>query len=131
MSSALPYLRWIHLVAAATWLGGMITLGVLVGVLRKQNVEREVLVAAAQAFGKLSWTAMVIAIATGIAQVHLMHLPWKHPPLHMKLGLIALTIGVTIVHTRVAKRLGPGARGAMHAVMLLLSLGIFAAAVRL
>lgn len=129
--AALPYLRFFHLVAAATWLGGIITLGVVVSALRKAQVERPVLVAAARAFARLSWTAMAIAVATGLAQVHVMHLPWSHPPLHMKMGLVAITIAVALAHTRMAKGLRPAARGAFEAALLLLSMGIFAAAIRL
>lgn len=127
----LPYVRWLHLVASAVWLGGIITLGVVVAALRKAEIERDYLVVAARAFGKLSWTAMAIAVATGLAQLHMLHIRWSYPPLHLKLGLVGLVIIVALAHTRVANRLGPAARGMFEAVMLLLSLGIFGAAIRL
>jgi hypothetical protein len=51
--------------------------------------------------------------------------------LHLKLTLVGATILVTMAHTRLAKTLSPAARGTFDLIMLLLSLGIFAAAIRL
>ena len=44
---------WIHLVAGAVWLGGLITLGAVVMTLRKEGVDRSVLQAVARQFGRL------------------------------------------------------------------------------
>jgi copper transport protein len=131
VSSAYPLLRWLHLVAAATWLGGMITLAALVAALRRQGAEREMIVAAARAFARLSWAALAVAIATGLAKVHVLALPWTHEPLQLKVALVALTALVALFHVRVARRLKPRSRGALEATLLLLSLAIFAAATRL
>ncbi len=131
MVALAPYLRWIHLVAAAVWLGGMITLAVLVGALRRAGADRAVIVAAARGFARLSWPALVVAILTGLAQVHVLVLPWSYRALQIKVALVAVTALVALVHVRLARRLGPGARGALEATLLLLSLAIFAAAVRL
>lgn len=131
MSGLAPYLRWLHLVAAAVWLGGMVTLAVLVGALRRAGAERAVIVAAARGFARVSWTALAVAIVTGLAQVHVLVLPWSYRALQVKVALVAATAVVALVHVRLARRLGPGARGALEATLLLLSLAIFAAAVRL
>ena len=131
MSTSYLVLRWVHLVAAAIWLGGMITLAALVGALRRSGAERDTIVAAARAFARISWAALLVAIATGLAQVHVLALPWSYHPLHLKVGLVGLTAIVALVHVRLARRLSPAARGVLEATLLLLSLGIFAAAVRL
>jgi putative copper export protein len=123
--------HFLHLVAAATWLGGMITLAVVVGALRRAGVERAGIVAAARAFARVSWPALIVAIATGLAQVHMLHLPWSYRPLHVKVGLVAVTTLVALVHVRFARRLAPAARGALEATLLLLTLAIVAAAVTL
>jgi putative copper export protein len=120
--------HWIHLVAAATWLGGMITLAVVVGALRRANVERAAIVAAARAFARVSWPALAVAVVTGVAQVHLLALPWSYRPLEWKVGLVAVTAAVALVHVRLARRLGPAARGTLEATLLLLTLAVFAAA---
>jgi len=128
---AIPYLRWVHLVAAAVWLGGMIALGAVVVALRRAGVERTILQTAARAFARVSWIAMVFAVATGLAQVHAMMLPWTYGRLHVKIGLVAVTVVAALVHQRVARRLTGAGRGLYELALLLLSLGIFAAAVRL
>ncbi|MBT8164305.1 MAG: hypothetical protein KJO97_02055, partial [Acidimicrobiia bacterium] len=58
--------RFLHLVGMAVWVGGLITLGALVMAVRRGGADRPVLKAMAQQFGKLSWTAMAVAIVTGV-----------------------------------------------------------------
>lgn len=126
---SLLVLRWIHLIAAATWLGGMITLAALVVALRKAGAERELLQAAARQFARVSWTAMVVAVATGLGQVVLIGLPWSYTALQVKVGLVAAAIALALGHQLTARDSSPAVRGAIQGVLLLLSLGIFAAAV--
>ena len=64
MADYLPAIRWLHLLAASVWTGGLIVLGALVVALRRAGVEREVLRAAARQYG-----AYENSIGTG--QVHL------------------------------------------------------------
>lgn len=127
----LPYVRFLHLVAAETWTGGMLTLGALVFALRRAGAERALLQAAARMFGRVSWTAMTIAVATGVAQVFWMRMPWSYGRLHVKLGVVAFAIAVAGVHQLTAKRTSARTRGAIQVVLMLASLGIFAAAVSL
>lgn len=127
----LEFVRWLHLVAASTWVGGMIALGVVVASLRRAGADRAHLQAAARGFAWASWTAMALAIATGVAQVHLLYLPWSHPPLELKLAVVAATVVVALAHQRFARRLSPAARGASELLLLVLALAIVAAAVRL
>ncbi|MCB9594114.1 MAG: hypothetical protein H6719_15375 [Sandaracinaceae bacterium] len=127
----LPTVRFFHLLAAAVWTGGMLTLAVLVVALRKAGAQREQLQAAARMFARVSWTAMAIAIGTGLGQVVLMRLPWGYGRLHVKIGLVALAVIIAAVHQLTAKRTSAGVRGAIQGVLLLVSLGIFAAAVAL
>ncbi len=123
--------RAVHLVAAAVWVGGMITLAAVIFALRRQGVSRAVLRAAARAFAYVSWTAMVVSILTGLAQIRLLHIRWDSPRLHLKLGLVATTILVALLHQVCAKRLGPASRGVVELVLLILGLAIVVAAVRL
>jgi uncharacterized membrane protein len=123
-----PWVHWLHLVAAAVWLGGMITLAVLVGVLRRAGVERAIIVAAARGFARVSWSALAVAVATGLAQVHMLALPWSYRALQVKVALVAVTALVALAHVRFARRLGPAARGALEAILLLLGLAMFGAA---
>jgi len=127
----LPYVRFVHLVAAAVWTGGLITLAALVVALRKAGAERSHLQAAARQFARVSWVAMAVAIGTGLAQVVLMRLPWSYGRLHVKIGLVALAVVLAGAHQLTARRSSPAARGVIQGLILLVSLGIFAAAVAL
>lgn len=129
--STLAWMRLVHLIAAATWLGGLITLAAVVVALRREGVDRSVLQAAARQFGRLSWTAMAIALITGTAQVYLLPLPWAYGPLQTKLGLVALTILIAGVHQFTARNSSPRARGLIQVAIMLASVGVFAAAVAL
>ena len=133
MSFATLYLlvRATHLIAAAVWVGGMITLAVLVVGLRRSGAPRETLQAAARAFAHLSWTAMAVSVLTGLAQIELLHVSWAYPNLHLKLGLVTASIVVALLHQVFAKRLSARVRGMTNAILLVLAVAIIAAAVRL
>ena len=127
--TTLLIVRWVHLVAVATWTGGLIVLAALIVALRRAGAERELLRAAARQFGKVSWTAMAIALVTGVAQVHLLGWPWTHGGLHLKLGLVAVAVVLAGWHQATATRSSPAARGIVQLLIMLVSLGIFGAAV--
>jgi uncharacterized membrane protein len=127
----LPLARWIHLVAAAVWLGGLIVLAASVLALRRAGAPREHLQAVARQFARVSWTAMALAVLTGVAQVELLGLGWRYSRLHIKLGLVTAVIAVVAVHTLTAKRSSPATRGVVELTIIALSLGIYWAAVRL
>ena len=63
------WILWLHLLAAATWTGGLIVLAALVVALRRAGAERPLLQAAARQFSRVSWTAMFVAVLTGLAQL--------------------------------------------------------------
>lgn len=129
--TAIEWIRWLHLLSASVWTGGLIVLAGLIMALRKAGAERELLRAAARQFARISWTAMLIAVLTGIAQVHLLVLPWSYGRLQAKLVLVALAIILAAGHQFTARRSSPAVRGIVQLVILLVSLGIFFAAVRL
>lgn len=129
--TTLLIVRWIHLVAAATWLGGLVVMGPLVFSLRRAGADTEMLRAAARGFGRVTWIAMAVAVVTGLAQVHLLMLPWAYGRLHWKLGAVALAVALAGFHQLTARTASPRSRGAVQGLILLASLGIFAAAVAL
>lgn len=131
MAELLPYLRWLHLVAVATWTGGLIVLGVAVMALRRAGADRSLLQAVARAFGRASWIAMAIAIPTGLLQVVGLRMAWTYPRLHVKLGLVALVVAFAAYHQFTARSASPRARGMLQAAILVTSLVVFAAAVAL
>ena len=121
--------KWVHLLAAAVWTGGLIVLAFLVGAIRKQTDDIEVLRAAARRFGAVSWTAMAVAITAGVWMYTELGLPWSR--FDVKGGLIVLAIVLSAVHQFTAKRTSPALRGIIQLAILVLSIGIFGAAVAL
>lgn len=106
-------------------------LAALVVALRKAGAQRELLQAAARQFAKVSWTAMVFAVATGVTQVQMLAMDWGYGRLHLKLGLAALVVVVALAHQLTARRSSAAVRGIVQLVILTLSLAIFGVAVHL
>ncbi|MDH4117851.1 MAG: hypothetical protein OEX04_10760 [Acidimicrobiia bacterium] len=119
---------WLHLIAAATWLGGLITMGAIVAALRKAGVDRSVLQAAARGFGRVSWAALATAVATG----GLMALDFLgSKTLAVKMGLVAFAAGLAAYHQFAARNQSPRTRGLLQVAILVVGLGIFATAMAL
>ena len=55
---------FLHVLAATVWVGGQITLGGLVPVLRRAGAD--VPRVAARQFGRTAWTAFAVLVATGV-----------------------------------------------------------------
>lgn len=55
---------FLHVLAATIWVGGQLTLGALVPVLRRAGLDVPRM--AARQFGRLAWSAFVVLIATGV-----------------------------------------------------------------
>jgi len=127
--TALEILKWVHLVAAAVWTGGLITLAALVAALRRAGADRPMLQATARQFGRLSWSALAVAVATGIWQVIALGWPWRH--LELKIALVALAAALALGHQLTARRTSAAMRGALQALILVVSVAIFGAAVAL
>lgn len=122
------FILWLHLVAAGVWLGGLITLGALVAAVRTAGVDRTVLQAMARQFGRVSWTAMGIAVLSGawMAADFL-----DEPMLAVKVGVVALTAGLAGWHQFAARDQSPRMRGILQGLILVSSLATFAVAVAL
>lgn len=119
-------LVWLHILAAAIWIGGMVALGaVLVPVLRNDSSEdsRALLYRSLLRFRWVGWGTLVLLIGTGILLLghrgydwaalwtgRLWAGSWGHL-LAEKLGLVAVTLVVSGVHDFV---LGPRAVDAMQ-----------------
>ncbi len=119
-------LLFFHLIGAAVWLGGLLTVGALVPALRKVGVERPQLQAMARQFGRVSWVAMAISLVTGTWLVSATDREWG--ALSFKAGLVLLAIVLAGVHQVTASRSSPAQRGGVQGVILLVSLAIFGVA---
>lgn len=125
------WLKWVHLLGAAVWTGGLITLATLIPVLRRRNVSRDVLQDVARRFGTLSWTALGALVVTGVWQVQEIPLRWSYGRLILKLWLVGAVATLALVHQVTARRMNPAGRGAIQGVILVLSVAVFGAAARL
>lgn len=119
-------LVFFHLLGAAVWLGGTITVGALVPALRKAGVERPQLQAMARQFGKLSWGAMGLAVVCGIWLVGETGRTWGD--LTLKVGLVTVALALAALHKLTARRVSAASRGAIQGLILVVSLAIFAVA---
>ncbi|MGI9666111.1 MAG: DUF2269 family protein [Acidimicrobiia bacterium] len=127
--TTLELVKWVHLIAAAVWTGGLIVLAFLVSAIRKTTDDRAVLQATARRFGVVSWTALGFALVSGVWMYTEIGLPWKQ--FELKGTLILLAVVLTAVHQFTAKKTSPAVRGIIQLGILLLSIGIFGAAVTL
>jgi len=124
--------RWFHLLAAAVWIGGSITVGALVPALRKAGATQEQIRAAARRFGTVAWIAIATSITTGIIQVIRLHLPVHgNTRLVLKVTLVGIAVVIAYVHQVTASRSRPAVRGALEGLSLLVALAILAIAVTL
>ena len=128
--------RWFHLLGAAVWIGGLVTVGALVPALRRAGADRTQLQAMARQFGRVSWVAMLLAIATGVIQLVRVDVSsgidtTYGRTLFAKLLLVGAALALALGHQLTARNTSPKVRGVIQALIMLASLGILAAAVAL
>ena len=122
-------LKWVHLLAAGTWTGGLITLAALVPALRGAGADRSLLQATARRFGRVSWIALAVAVGTGIWPVELIGYRWAD--LTLKVSLVGAAAALALVHQLTARRSSAQVRGVIQGMILVISIGIFGVAVAL
>ena len=120
----------LHVLAAAVWVGGQLTMAGLLGTVRQlgEDAPRRV----ARAFGRLSWPAYAVLIGTGVWNVAAagshQHSAWK-TVLSVKV-VIALLAGLAaFLHSRASSRAGLAVWGSVagSASLAALVLGVFLA----
>jgi uncharacterized membrane protein len=90
---------YLHLLAMAFFVGGQLLLAAAVVPIERANPDPERMRAIARRFGVGSLVALSVLLATGIAMASHFHL-WDSGTLQAKLSLVALVIGLTLVHLR-------------------------------
>lgn len=102
------FLRWIHVLAAVTWLGGMLFIAlVLVPVTRRlqdPQLRADLVSQTGKRFRTVSWGALALLVATGL--VILARRPWllRVPAFQLKVTLVILALALSVLHDFV---LGP------------------------
>jgi uncharacterized membrane protein len=108
-------LRWLHVVAAMTWIGGMLFIAlVLVPVARRIDdpaLRTRLVHAIGLRFRAVGWIALGVLVATGLGNLWLVPGLLSSPRFQGKLGLVLVAVVLSAVHDFV---LGPraGAPGA-------------------
>lgn len=107
MPSMMLLLVWLHLLAAVSWIGGMIFLSLVLAPLVRSREATPVLMAlfrlAARRFRSVVWTAVVLLLTTGPLLLHqrglsvLAPTEWPHV-LRIKLGLVSVLLLLTVAH---------------------------------
>jgi uncharacterized membrane protein len=102
--------RWLHLLAAITWIGGMLFIAlVLVPVVRRLPDERlraRLVQDLGYRFRAVGWIALGVLVATGLVNLWLTPFLLGSPRFHAKLLLVALALALSVLHDFV---LGPRA----------------------
>lgn len=116
-------IRWVHIMAAITWIGGMLfILIVLLPILRRALPAEERIVLFAKVgerYGTLSWVSLAVLVVSGFLNAEHRGLNWGRllvtdygRTLGLKLLFVAIVIVITLVHafyygrriTRLAER---------------------------
>lgn len=110
---------YLHLLSMAFFVGGQLVFGIaVVPVLRNDpDPERERMRGVARRFGYGSLLALGVLVLTGWAMASHFEL-WHSSTLQWKLGLVAVVIGLTLIHLRRPKL------HALQGAILLTSLAI-------
>lgn len=102
--------RWLHVLAAITWIGGMLFIAlVLVPVTRRledRGLRTRLVHEAGLRFRTVGWIALGVLVGTGLVNLWMHPVLLQSPRLHWKLGLVVLTLILSAFHDFV---LGPRA----------------------
>ncbi len=105
-------LVFLHVLAAATWLGGHVLFAWVAPALRRRGPEgTAALRVLGLRFRGLSWLAVGVLVATGLGFLLVGWDPWR-PPLRDKLGAVAVAVALKAAHDFWAAP--AAARGGLH-----------------
>jgi len=103
-------LRWLHVLAAITWIGGMLFLALVLVPVTRQLEDRALRARLVHAVGArfrtVGWLALGVLVATGLGNLWLYPSLLTAPRFQWKLGLVVLALALSAVHDFV---LGPRA----------------------
>lgn len=128
-NAPVQFLLYVHVIGATVWVGGLITLSLLVPAIRKKAIEngveaRPILRAAANRFSWVSWTALGVQVTTGLLMVISYFDRYWTQTLILKIGIVMISAMLAAWHTLAAREQSPAFRGAIQGVILILALVI-------
>jgi putative copper export protein len=114
---------FLHVLAAAIWVGGQLTVAALLPVLRAAGAD--VPRAAARAFGRIAWAAFAVLIVTGIWNIAAAADTNKHgyqTTLGIKMGVVALAGLAAWWHQRARSKFALATGGAAALALSLIAM---------
>jgi uncharacterized membrane protein len=93
------WIRWLHVLAMAFFVGGQLMLAIAVVPVGRRAPDREMLRAVARRFGYGTLIAIGVLLATGSAMASHFQL-WSDGTLQLKLALVASVVGLVVWHMR-------------------------------
>ena len=93
------FMRWLHLIAMAFFVGGQLFLAAMVVPVMRGGEDRTALRAVARRFGVGTLVAIGVLIATGSAMAS-HYGDWDEGKLHVKLALVAVVAVLVVWHMR-------------------------------
>ena len=104
------FIRWVHVIAAMTWVGGMLFIAlVLVPTARTLGdaaIRARLIQDSGRRFRAIAWTALALLLLTGLLNLWSYPFLLRSPRFHGKLGLVGLALLLSAFHDFV---LGPRA----------------------
>ena len=104
------FIRWVHVLSAITWIGGMLFIAlVLVPVVRTLDdgkLRTRLVQESGRRFRTIGWMALTLLVVTGILNLWFQPFLLRVPRFHWKLGLVVLALILSAFHDWV---LGPRA----------------------
>ena len=103
-------IRWVHVLSAMTWVGGMLFIALVlvptVRTLGDATIRTRVIRDSGQRFRMVAWIALAVLVLTGLLNLWFQPFLLRSPRFHGKLGLVGLTLILSAFHDFV---LGPRA----------------------
>lgn len=105
---------FLHLLGVAIWIGGQVTVLLVMPVLRAHGVGDDVLGIIGRRFGAAAGLALAVVVATGFAQA--IHLGWGYPDrepelyrvITEKVSIVAVIVVLTAAHGLLGQRVATG-----------------------
>lgn len=119
---------YLHLLAAAVWVGGLIVLAATMSAVRDVTDDRRVIGAIARRNAAVSWIALAVLVVTGL--IRATDYGWSRL-LMVKVALVVASVILAIWHTMKARTQLPAIRGMIQALILILALVILGIAIAL
>jgi uncharacterized membrane protein len=104
------FIRWVHVLSAITWVGGMLFIALVLvptaRALEDAGLRTRLLQESGYRFRTIGWIALVLLVVTGLLNLWLQPFLLRAPRFHWKLGLVVLALVLSAFHDWV---LGPRA----------------------